>query len=198
VIRRRTGVVKEEVEGEEGEFRESVKWDAPSRIIRQHYSEAKSKIYKPSSITITHARIRTIPEGQVRQSLCHERLGSSRLPTLVHKGQVALSHGFQKNCCANETPRREMQVLSTQSRSKFPSQPQKLGSPFSRSLAFSAIAMIAMQCAMGGELKDAHQITKFLIEKYPHREIYLSGFSLDGNLSLKMLGELGTEATAKG
>ena len=49
-----------------------------------------------------------------------------------------------------------------------------------------------------GFTKDAHQITKFLKEKYPHRKIYLSGFSLGGNVSLKMLGELGTEATAKG
>jgi len=44
---------------------------------------------------------------------------------------------------------------------------------------------------------DLHQITSIIREKYPKRRIYVSGFSLGGNVILKFLGELGNQAKAK-
>ena len=45
-----------------------------------------------------------------------------------------------------------------------------------------------------GFTQDLDQLTDFLKKKYPNRPIYLSGFSLGGNVSLKFLGELGDKA----
>ena len=45
-----------------------------------------------------------------------------------------------------------------------------------------------------GFTNDVNQLTKFLHKKYPNRPLYLSGFSLGGNVSLKFLGELGETA----
>jgi hypothetical protein len=45
-----------------------------------------------------------------------------------------------------------------------------------------------------GFTKDVDQLTAFLHKKYPNRPLYLSGFSLGGNVSLKFLGELGDKA----
>lgn len=45
-----------------------------------------------------------------------------------------------------------------------------------------------------GFTMDGHQITEMLKQRYPHRKIYISGFSLGGNVSLKLLGELGATA----
>jgi predicted alpha/beta-fold hydrolase len=45
-----------------------------------------------------------------------------------------------------------------------------------------------------GFTKDVDQLTAFLHKKFPNRPLYLSGFSLGGNVSLKFLGELGSSA----
>lgn len=45
-----------------------------------------------------------------------------------------------------------------------------------------------------GFTQDVDQLTLFLQKKYPRRRIYLSGFSLGGNVALKFLGELGGKA----
>lgn len=45
-----------------------------------------------------------------------------------------------------------------------------------------------------GFTKDVDLLTRFLHAKYPHRRIYLSGFSLGGNVALKFLGEQGDAA----
>jgi len=45
-----------------------------------------------------------------------------------------------------------------------------------------------------GFTKDINQLSVDLHRRYPNRKIYLSGFSLGGNVSLKYLGELGNKA----
>ncbi len=39
-----------------------------------------------------------------------------------------------------------------------------------------------------------HQLINILHERYPDKKFYLSGFSLGGNVILKLLGELGEDA----
>ena len=48
-----------------------------------------------------------------------------------------------------------------------------------------------------GFTKDVKQVTQYLKEQYPNKKIYLSGFSLGGNVALKYLGELGEKAEAE-
>jgi len=43
-----------------------------------------------------------------------------------------------------------------------------------------------------------HQLVTALQARHPHKRFYLSGFSLGGNVTLKFLGELGTEAESRG
>lgn len=45
-----------------------------------------------------------------------------------------------------------------------------------------------------GFTEDMHYLTALLHERYPQKKLYLCGFSLGGNVILKMLGELGEEA----
>lgn len=45
-----------------------------------------------------------------------------------------------------------------------------------------------------GFTNDVNQLTKTLQRRWPKRKMYLSGFSLGGNVSLKFLGELGVDA----
>jgi predicted alpha/beta-fold hydrolase len=49
-----------------------------------------------------------------------------------------------------------------------------------------------------GFTKDVNQLVRMLRERFPNKKLYLSGFSLGGNVSLKFLGELGEEAEARG
>lgn len=48
-----------------------------------------------------------------------------------------------------------------------------------------------------GFTADADQLAAELMRRYPNRKIYLSGFSLGGNVSLKLLGELGDKAATE-
>jgi predicted alpha/beta-fold hydrolase len=48
-----------------------------------------------------------------------------------------------------------------------------------------------------GFTKDVDQLTRTLQQRWPKRKIYLSGFSLGGNVSLKFLGELGDDTSKK-
>ena len=48
-----------------------------------------------------------------------------------------------------------------------------------------------------GFTKDLRQVVRHLKEQYPSKRIYLSGFSLGGNVALKYLGELGESAKAE-
>ena len=49
-----------------------------------------------------------------------------------------------------------------------------------------------------GFTKDVDVVTKMLHQRYPDRPIYLSGFSLGGNVCLKYLGEIGDSAEERG
>jgi predicted alpha/beta-fold hydrolase len=49
-----------------------------------------------------------------------------------------------------------------------------------------------------GFTKDVNHLVRMLRERFPHKKLYLSGFSLGGNVSLKFLGELGADAQARG
>lgn len=49
-----------------------------------------------------------------------------------------------------------------------------------------------------GFTKDVDLVTTLLHERYPKRLIYLSGFSLGGNVCLKFLGEMGDKALERG
>jgi predicted alpha/beta-fold hydrolase len=45
-----------------------------------------------------------------------------------------------------------------------------------------------------GYTADLHITAEYIKKKYPYKRIYISGFSLGGNVALKMLGELGPDA----
>jgi hypothetical protein len=47
-----------------------------------------------------------------------------------------------------------------------------------------------------GFTKDIHLVTAIMSKRYPNRKLYLSGFSLGGNVALKFLGELGDSAAS--
>lgn len=47
----------------------------------------------------------------------------------------------------------------------------------------------------GGTSQDIHDVLKYLKEQYPHSPIILMGFSLGGNIVLKLAGELGDQAS---
>ena len=49
-----------------------------------------------------------------------------------------------------------------------------------------------------GFTKDIDLVTAMLSKRFPQRRIYLSGFSLGGNVALKFLGELGDKAAERG
>ena len=49
-----------------------------------------------------------------------------------------------------------------------------------------------------GFTTDVNQLTNILHERFPHKRMYLCGFSLGGNVSLKFLGELGEKAEHRG
>jgi predicted alpha/beta-fold hydrolase len=49
-----------------------------------------------------------------------------------------------------------------------------------------------------GFTQDINQLVDTLHGRYPAKKMYLCGFSLGGNVSLKYLGELGDDATKKG
>ena len=49
-----------------------------------------------------------------------------------------------------------------------------------------------------GWTQDLDLVTQLLHDRYPNRLIYLSGFSLGGNVCLKFLGELGDAAAERG
>lgn len=49
-----------------------------------------------------------------------------------------------------------------------------------------------------GFTRDVDLLTKILHERYPYLPMYLSGFSLGGNVVLKFLGELGDQAAVRG
>lgn len=49
-----------------------------------------------------------------------------------------------------------------------------------------------------GFTKDLDLVTRLLHTRYPERPIYLSGFSLGGNVCLKFLGEIGDGAAERG
>ena len=46
-----------------------------------------------------------------------------------------------------------------------------------------------------GFTQDLHHFVQILHTRYPDKQLYLSGFSLGGNVILKLLGELGEEAS---
>lgn len=49
-----------------------------------------------------------------------------------------------------------------------------------------------------GFTTDLNQVVSTLHRRFPHKRLYLCGFSLGGNVSLKYLGELGEEAPSRG
>ena len=49
-----------------------------------------------------------------------------------------------------------------------------------------------------GFTTDVNQLTNILHERFPHKRMYLCGFSLGGNVSLKFLGELCEKAEHRG
>jgi predicted alpha/beta-fold hydrolase len=48
-----------------------------------------------------------------------------------------------------------------------------------------------------GFTDDVNQITNYIQQTFPNKNIYLSGFSLGGNVALKFLGELGDSALVR-
>lgn len=49
-----------------------------------------------------------------------------------------------------------------------------------------------------GFTEDLAQVVSTLHTRFPHKRLYLCGFSLGGNVCLKLLGELGEEAEGRG
>ena len=49
-----------------------------------------------------------------------------------------------------------------------------------------------------GFTEDVNLLVSILHDRYPRKRMYLSGFSLGGNVSLKFLGELGESAPSRG
>ncbi len=49
-----------------------------------------------------------------------------------------------------------------------------------------------------GFTTDINQLVSVLHARFPQKRMYLSGFSLGGNVSLKFLGELGDAAESRG